>query len=182
MLIKYVGRKPEKFDHLYGSGTWAAGETKDVAQKVAVKLLEHADLWAPASLIDNWRAIDSPNAPAEGLKPGYIAVLETEYLALLEDRQKLANLMAQEAPVAETTAPAPAAPKPVHTPPKPVHPDEEVAALQALSAEALEVQLAEMSDEEVRAVGNKVGTETLDGRNRGQALRVKVFELLTAEA
>lgn len=49
--------------------------------------------------------------------------------------------------------------------------------LRGMGIDGAEQVLAEMSDEDVRAVGNGAGLE-LDARNKGQAMRVKVLEAL----
>lgn len=44
--IKYVGLKPEKLDTVAGSGTiWKNGQTIEVNDIVAAKLLNHPDVW-----------------------------------------------------------------------------------------------------------------------------------------
>ncbi len=54
--------------------------------------------------------------------------------------------------------------------------------LRALDAEALDARLGAMSDDEVRDLGNSMGDpERFTGRNKGQALRVAVADLLSAK-
>jgi len=50
MKIKYVGRKPEQPDHLYGSNKiWVGlGDVQEVPDDIAPRLLSHPDMWAIA--------------------------------------------------------------------------------------------------------------------------------------
>lgn len=50
--VKYVGRRETHADTLYGSGTWAHGQTKPVTASLARQLLKHRDVFAEAMLSD----------------------------------------------------------------------------------------------------------------------------------
>lgn len=46
--VQHVGLKDPHEDNLYGTGSWAKGETKDIDRKVAPWLLHHDDVWRDA--------------------------------------------------------------------------------------------------------------------------------------
>jgi len=62
--IKYVGKKEQERDHLYGSGQiWNQGESHPVAAAVASKLLQH-----PEFIKDDGQA-PQPSLPEEPVEP-----------------------------------------------------------------------------------------------------------------
>ena len=44
--ITYIGRRPYRNDVTYGTGEWAAGQTKLVQDATALKMLRHTDSYA----------------------------------------------------------------------------------------------------------------------------------------
>lgn len=50
--VKYIGRRETHADTLYGSGTWAHGQTKPVTAALARQLLKHRDVFAETELSD----------------------------------------------------------------------------------------------------------------------------------
>jgi hypothetical protein len=46
MKIKYISTRETHTDDLYKTGDWAIGETKEVPDDVARKLVRHPDVWS----------------------------------------------------------------------------------------------------------------------------------------
>ena len=47
MKITYIGRREPRSDVTYGTGEWVRGQTKEVPGATALKMLRHADAYAP---------------------------------------------------------------------------------------------------------------------------------------
>jgi hypothetical protein len=67
MVITYLGKRPQYFDALYGTGHWTQGETKTVADSVSKKMLQHPDQYAekPGELSLGTVVGALPTPPAE---------------------------------------------------------------------------------------------------------------------
>jgi len=50
--VQYIGRRETHADTLYGSGTWAQGQSKPVTAALARQLLKHRDVFAEVQLSD----------------------------------------------------------------------------------------------------------------------------------
>lgn len=64
--IKYIGLREEHTDNLYGTSlSWKPGQTHNVADEVAARLLAHADVYAEAKPVKG----EEPTTQAVPVKP-----------------------------------------------------------------------------------------------------------------
>lgn len=180
--IFYVGRKVRVTDNaIAGTGlTWVPGQSHDVPHLAAEKLLRHPDVWATDAPTP-WTVTAAPAGPLAAMpQPGMVCIPQVEYDSLLSDARQLAELLAQAVPASGEPPPTPPDQPPAQPVDEAAPPAADGNPLKAMSDDALEAHLAGLSDDEVRAIGNGIGKTQLDGRSKGQALRVKVFDLIRA--